>query len=363
MSTTSRRRFLKNAAVVATAATTMAACGGDSAPTPAPPGPSGPTGPTGATETAGTGTTESGIQATAANVDAIVASNFLERPVFLEPPIGSTTVASTGFLLYGLLCADFGGKELLVPNSAPLTGTGIHQHTPKLWLHTPRVVAGSAAADGTMAGFSWWNLNSWNLSVQAFDNMGNPVTQTSGALAWRNDPRHPWTDQKWVRCLKDVTNKNILTNRDDQTKVAARMAMPFGSVTAIPPTTHRGRVTVWQQKKHDNTLKENATTDSMVWQVQYPGTPASYRITLTKMGNTAVTKVINIRERDNALLAAVTCAMPMSPGNPLELGDTQAFARLLDTGDPTTYNAPKAITNKFAPMSSGSDGHCECACN
>jgi hypothetical protein len=273
------------------------------------------------------------------------------------------TKSRSTFLLYGLLAVDFGDKELLVPNSGGLpAGLGVHQHTPKLWVKQSLVQSGNPDGTLTVGGlpFSFWDITNYNVSIEALDSANTVLAPVSAALDWRDDPSHPWTNRKWVRCLKELTNKDMITTRNDTNLVSARMEMLTGAVTAIPPTTVYGRDNVWKAPKWDGTLMVKATTDSMIWQREYTGTAAKFRITLKPLTGTG-NKVIEVAADSKALVAAVTSSMNMPPADFTKLTDTRAFARLLQGGDPNTHPLPEV--NGMPTSSSGSDGHCECGCN
>lgn len=357
MSPTTRRRFLQGAAAAAVA---TVACGGDQTTTPpsaATPGNAGGGAPTPAPAPGAEGTI--GL---APDPEALISSRYIRNPLFGDPSLAGKS--NSTFLLYGLLVVDYGGKELLVPNSGGLSGIGVHQHTPKLWIRESRVQAGSAGADGVVLvsglKFSFWNITNFGVSIEALDGSGTVLAPQGGDLDWRDDPNHPWTNRKWVRCLKELTNKDITTDRNNTALVSARMEMLKGAVTPIPPTTDLGRNNVWKVTKFDGMPMVKATTDSMIWQREYAGTAASYRITLKPMSGSG-NKVINVEADNKALVAAVTSAMNMKPADPNSLTDTKAYARLLQAGDPNTHPTP--VVNGFATASSGSDGHCECGCN
>lgn len=358
--TTSRRRFLQGAAAAAAAATV--ACGGDQATTQPP-----PTTPGNATGGAPAPAPAPGPEGTVgllADPEAVVASKYIRNPMFGDQTLAGKS--NSTFLLYGLLVVDFGGKELLVPNSGGLTGIGVHQHTPKLWIRESQVQSGSTSADGfalvSALKFSFWNITNLNVSIEALDSVGAVLPPQSGDLDWRDDPNHPWTNKKWVRCLKELTNKDMTTDRNNTALVSARMEMLKGSVTPIPPTTDLGRNNVWKVTKFDGNPMVKATTDSMIWRREYAGTAASYRITLKPMAGTG-NKVVNVNANNKALVAAVTSSMNMKPADPNSLTDTKAYARLLQAGDPNTHPTPVVNGVALATAASGSDGHCECGCN
>jgi hypothetical protein len=352
MSATSRRRFLQGAAAAAAAATV--ACGGTQVPTPpaaertpTPPPVGGATGPTGGD-----------VVAAGTPPEAAIAGKYINKPIFGDAGLEGKS-AST-FLLYGLLLVDFGGKEVLVPNSSGFaSGLGVHPHTPKLWVKKSLVASGTEDGNvpvGALA-YSFWNITNFNLTIDALDSGGAVLAPVGGDVAWRDDPSHPWTNRKWVRSMKELTNKDIIATRNDTSLVAARMQMVKGAVTAITPTTDHGRYKIWKATKYDGTSMVKATTDSMIWQREYTGTAAKYRITLTPMA-TGTAKVIEVTAANKALVAAVTSSMAGAPANPNELTDTRAFARLLVGGDPSTHPLPEAINAAMA-AASGSDGHCE----
>ena len=271
-------------------------------------------------------------------------------------------------LLYGLVCADFEQQELLCPHTE--TGSGdLHEHHPRLWLKQALVTPGSAPPDGQFGANAFWTIHHFHLKVEALDAMNQVIPAAGANLDWRDSDAHPWTNRKWVRCLGAIANKKLLPPpaRNNPAFVSARMDMQKGTITAIPPFNRRGKDTVWKLTKVDNTDMVQATTDAMVWQRLYGGAVASYRITLTGFPSGA-NKIINVKlEEDSVqLAAAVTNALPESTtiADLNTLNDTRAFARLLIGGDPNNHPVGKAEHNVW-PMvtSSGSDGHCECACN
>jgi hypothetical protein len=360
MSATSRRRFLSSAAAVAAAAT-AASVGCN--PTPVPTNTSGNGAPGGGAPGGGT----PAPPAPAMDADAQSAINFLRTPRFLDP--GLDNKPSSGLLMYGLVCVDFGDKELLLPNTSGLpTGAEVHPHRARIWLVASEVQPGSDPADGSITvaarQFSYWDIGGQVVTIEAYSSAGVIVAPTATPLAWRDSPLHPWTNRKWVRCLKDLTNKDMIlaANRSNTSLVTSRVTMGTGSVTAIPPSTDRGRLTQWRAQKHDGTYMQHATTDAMVWQRDYVTAVASYKITLAD----STPRTINVKaDARQSMFAAVTHAMP--PGmlpNPNSLTDTRAFALLLQGGDPETHPTPQADRNGYASQSaSGSDGHCECGCN
>jgi hypothetical protein len=364
MSATSRRKFLSGAA--AAAAATAAACGGGPA-SPPPANPAGNTSPGGA---AGGVAAPTGPMAEllAMPVDNRVAVSFLMEPLFLDPALDLKPKSSV--LLYGLVCVDFGDQELLLPNTNGLTTHGVHSHRARLWLAEADVEGGSASPDGNQPfgslRFSFWDINNRAVKIEALDSAGAVLTSPSGNLAARNSPLHPWTDMKWVRCLKDITDGNLLptTSRNNPALISSRVEMLKGAVTAVPPATARGQLSQWKVARYGGGEMLNATTDAMVWQREYSPTVAKYRISLTPIP-TGTASVITVKATAQSLAAAVTHAMPsMGSANFNMLTDTRAFAQLLVGGNVATHPTPVKDRNGLqAYASSGSDGHCECACN
>lgn len=355
---TSRRKFLSGAAAAAAACT--AAC---QSPTPA-------TNLSPAATPAAPATAAANARDADVLSDADVATNYLLRPRYLAP--GTEDGPHSAVLLYGLVCADFGEQELLCPHTATASGD-LHEHHPKLWLKHDLVQTGSAPPDGQSGSGTeqcdFWNIHGLHVTVEALDASNQVIAAGGPDLDWRDSDTHPWTNRKWVRCLGAITNKKLLPPgaRNNPTLVSARMNMQKGTITAIPPFNRRGKDTVWALTKFDNTDMVQATTDAMVWQRVYGGTVASYRIRLAPFP-TGAEKVIRVKleEDSQQLAAAVTHGLPEATtiANPNTLTDTKAFAKLLIGGDPGTHPVGQAAQNAWPMlMSSGSDGHCECACN
>lgn len=298
--------------------------------------------------------------------DQRVATNYLRLPRFLDPALDGKP--SSTLLLYGLVCADFGAdKELLLPNTAGLTGHGVHQHRARFWLHED-AVDGGAAADGTIIDhaekFHFWDIAKNIVSIEALDAANNPLSSPSPSLAWRNADTHPWHRDTWVRCLKTITGKSMIptASRNNTAIVSGRVTMTKGKVVAVPPFTERGRNIEWKVTKFDGTDMVQATTDAMVWQREYAPTVAKYRVTLQPMAGGSP-RIINVKQNAQSMAGVVTHAMAGSMPDPLKLTDTRAFAQLLVTGDPATHPTPDAHRNHSVDVSlSGSDGHCECSC-
>ena len=356
MTPTSRRRFLYGAA---TFAVTTAACASDC------PGSSSGNATPG-NQTAGGATPCT--PASAPPIDLEVASSYLRYQRFLNPVL--TGKPSAVLLMYGLVCADFGEKELLFPNTTGV-GNGVHQHRARLWIRNDRIDTGSIGPDGTMSdsseSFAFWNVAKHVVTIQGLDTAGTAQPSSSGPLAWRNDPEHPWNNAKWVRCLSDISGLAMIpaASRNNPAIVTSRVTLTDGTVIAIPPFTERGRNTRWKLVRANGTSMESATTDAMVWQREYPAATAKYSITLTPMPS-GTPKVIRVKANDKKqLIAVVTHAMTGGTSSPAVLTDNRAFAQLLVTGNPAMFPTPTAFLNgPEAGMSlSGSDGHCECACN
>jgi hypothetical protein len=352
MRATTRRGFLSGAA--AAAAACAGACGPNQPSTNQSAGGSGPNPPPCA-------------PVTAAPADQRVATDYLRLPRFLDPALDGKP--SSTLLLYGLVCADFGvDKELLLPNTTGLTGQAVHQHRARLWLRKDDVDAGSATEDLTVTDhaeqFSFWDIAKHIVSIEALDSANTPLASPSPSLAWRNSEEHPWHDEKYVRCLKTITNKAMIpaSSRNNMGLVTARVTMGKGNVVAVPPFTERGRNIVWKVTKFDATTMEQATTDAMVWQREYAPTVAKYKITLQPMGG-GTPRVINVKHSAQSMVGVVTHAMTGSMPDPHKLTDTRSFAQLLVTGTVAGHPTPAAHRNHSTDVSlSGSDGHCECAC-
>lgn len=358
MSTTSRRGFLSGAAAAAAAAC-AGACGG-------------PNNQTSSNATAGVNANIGGAAPpcappAVAAADQRVATSYLHNPRFRDPALD--TKPTSTLLLYGLVCADFGpDKELLLPNTSGLSNQQVHQHRARLWLNKGDVDAGSAAPDGALTDhavqFEFWDIATFVVTIDALDSANNPLSSPSPSLAWRNSEQHPWHNEKYVRCLKTITNKSMIpaSARNNATLVSARMTMTRGSVVAVPPFTERGRTIEWKVTKFDGTDMVQATTDAMVWQREYAPGVAKYRITLTPMAGGAP-RVINVKQSSQSMTGVITHSMPGSLPDPLKLTDTRAFGRLLASGDPASHPTPNAHRNHTPSVAlSGSDGHCECSC-
>lgn len=356
MSATSRRGFLSSAAAAAAAATAACSAGCDFSNQTA----------TNASPGANVGGAAPCAEAAIAPADQRVATNYLRLPRFLDPELDGKPTSA--LLLYGLVCADFGAdKELLLPNTAGLTGHGVHQHRARFWLHEDSV-DGGAAADGTVTDhaekFHFWDIAKNIVSIEALDSANNPLSSPSPSLAWRNAETHPWHREKWVRCLQTITGKPMIpaSSRNNTALVGGRVTMTRGKVVAVPPFTERGRNIEWKLTKFDGTEMVQATTDAMVWQREYAPTVAKYRVTLQPMAGGSP-RVINVKQAAQSMVAVVTHAMPGSMPDPLKLTDTRAFAQLLVAGNPASHPTPDAHRNHSADVSlSGSDGHCECSC-
>lgn len=352
MSASSRRRFLQQASTVATVACSGSwAHAGVSANTSRPPPRSQTSGGSGP-------------------ADERIALEFLRHQKFLDPDLDSKPKSTV--LLYGLVCADFSKQELLLPNTVGLSASGVHSHRARLWLPAEEVLGGSAPASGTITNgartFAFWSISRRSITIEALDASGASLATLSTDLSWRNSSVHPWTDMKWVRCLKHVSSLPMLAagDRNNTALVNSRMNMSKGSITAIPPFTDVGRNTEWKVAGIDGTEMIGATTDAMIWQREYDPTVATFRITLQPMpaATPEIPQLIAVNAVQQSLVAAVTHAMDDAMMMTHRLADTRAFAQLLVGGNVATHPTPSASRN-YPPSlaASGSDGHCECGCN
>ena len=351
MSATSRRSFLSGAA--ATTATLVAGC------QECPP-----------SELVSTTTAASVPSEPAADVK--VAASFFRYQRFLDPAL--TGKPSAVLLMYGLVCVDFGpDKELLLPRTNGI-GSGVHSHRARVWVPASLLDATSDPADGTepetTSSFPFWDISGKIVTIEALDAGGTALTSPSPDLAWRNDPNHPWNDSKWVRCLKDLTGKSMIpaASRNNPAIMTSRVTLTKGTVIAIPPFSERGRNTRWKVTRTDGSGSDmvTATTDAMVFHQESPAAMAKFRISLKPMVGAGPTKNIIVNKNPkNQLIAVVTHAMTGTLASPNLLTDTKAFGQLLATGTVGAHPAAVALQNQpeAGMMLSGSDGHCECACD
>jgi hypothetical protein len=296
-------------------------------------------------------------------IDEQVAVNFFARTRHEDPTeLASPRVVG---LLYGLLCTDFSGSEVLLPNAAGITG--VEAHHARLWVVGEVVEASqSATPDGmdTDGEYSYFDIAGYSLTFKTFDSGGSELPDPSSVLKKRERAQHPWMNLKWVRCLKQLTGLSLISEADREKTnfVSARVKLKTGRVAAIPPSSSDGQHSEWRVKQSDGKVVVSATTDSMQWSRPLRQVAATLRIQLTPLGGSTATKTIVLKVDDQKVLLAITHATHKMHSDPTHQTDSKAFARLLKNGDPNTYPVPElegmAVTGTSA---SASDVHCECA--
>lgn len=307
------------------------------------------------------------------NVDYRFAREFIIHPRFLDPALDNRP--NSAVLLYGLVCVDFDDdfQELLLPNTegAEAKKAEVQEHVARLWC-AQEIVTGTPDKSFPVTGeptIAFWDLKGKTLTIEALNASGAVIAAASPDLKWRNSMLHPWTNQRSVRCIKDLIKNGMIEEdkRIDSKLVASRVKLTKGTITAIPPFSALGRDVEWKVKKADGTDALHATTDAMVWQREYSSAVTSFRFRLRPLAGgeeRLITIKPNTTPRQPPLVAAVSHAMPMSGMTGLKkLTDTRAFAQLVKGGVMKDY--PTAEANRNAPpqlVASGSDGHCECAC-
>lgn len=315
----------------------------------------------------------SSVEARAAgDIDAKVAFDYVEFPRFQDVLLKGTPRVSA--LMYGLVCADLKGQELLMPSTDGLIKTdssgmhGVHKHRARLWALTS-AVAGGQAPDGKESKpgveLSYWTLDGLALSFSPMVS-GRTLTVSSGKLKAKKSNSHPWTNMKWVRSLKAHTGLSLIKSdqRNNPALVASRVALNGGDVCALPPFSDDGQNGEWTVTRRNKKTVTSATTDSMLWQRPLPDGTTSVKVTLTPLGG-GTPRELELKLNDvHALLAVITNATTAAHSDPTQLKDSTAFARLLRGGDPAKFTVPVAARDMRAkPAASSEDIHCECASN
>ena len=258
-----------------------------------------------------------------------------------------------GALLYGLVCLDSRGQELLLPNSAQ-AGLPMAHH-PRIWNKV-----------GTT--LTTWDVPGYAVRCRALDAQGQELTLGESLKTRDHLKRRPWAGMRWVRHLKSHTGRSLLKVRDreDPLRVTTRVALPGGRVIAVPPHTPRGANTDWQVTTMSGTQVTQATTDAMLWTRQLPGGTAAIELVFRPLGGqTPAMPSVRLPLVNNRVTFAVTHAHAGPPNDLDRLEDTCAFALLLQGVTPTQYPIPEAVPGaRQLPGSgiSGDDGHCECTC-
>jgi len=269
-------------------------------------------------------------------------------------------------LLYGLLCVDFTGKEVLMPFSNGITD--VRDHEPRIWFKTSTVTESTQVAntamgiDGTGA-YTYFDIASSRVAFKALNSAGNELPDPTAALKKRNNAQHPWMHIKWVRCLKQLTGISLITSsqRNDPALVASRIWLGTGTVAAVPPFSKDGQHNEWRVRQSNGKEVVSSTTDSMLWSRPLTAGTAKVRMTITPLAGGAG-KNVELTPESGVLMCVATHATTMPHGDPTRLTDSKAFARILRNGDPSRY--PVAVLDglpKPAYALSSDDVHCECA--
>ena len=297
-------------------------------------------------------------------IDAIVATDFLNWPRHQEPrSLGSPRLVA---LLYGMVCVDIGGKEVLLPNPDGIPGVG--PHVARIWFKASAVADESKVPerargfDETRA-FKYFDIANSSVVFKAFNRDGKELRDPSTRLTKRNNPYHPWIDFKWVRCLKKLTGLPLIgeAQRNDRALVRARIWLGTGTVAPFPPFSHDGQHNEWRARTYKGKYIVSATTDAMIWSRPLPKDTARVRMTITPLGE-KIGYEVWLTTEGGALLCAATHATLQHEHESTKLTHSRAYARLLKKGDPARFPVPEAVGVPRSPAAhSAEDVHCECA--
>ena len=313
---------------------------------------------------AGSGHPETGDHLKIGKIDAIVATDFLAWP--RHQPRESLKSPRLVSLLYGMVCVDIGGKEVLLPNP---DGIGIGAHVARIWFKTSNVgdarqIEESAKGRDETGAFTYFDIAKSSLVFKAFNKDGKELRDPSAPLKKRNNPFHPWIDFKWVRCLKKLTGLPLIgdAQRNDPALVRTRIWLGTGTVAAFPPFSHGGQHNEWRVKTYKGKYIVSATTDAMIWSRPLPKDTAKVRLTIAPLGGKQG-RVVWLTPENGALLCAATHATLLHEHEPDKLTHSKAYARLLKKGDPARFPIPVQDGGVLQPLPkhSSEDVHCECA--
>ncbi len=261
-------------------------------------------------------------------------------------------------ILYGLVCLDRRGQELLIPNTKqvtlPSTGLPMMEHHPRIW----SVVAGSLTA---------WDVPGYHVRERALNDQGVELTLGDSMKAQDHLKRRPWAGMRWVRNIRTHTGRSLLpaAARNDTARVTTRISLPGGRVTAVQPHSWLGSNTDWEVTTRSGTRVTQSTTDAMLWTRQLPTGTVELELTFQPM-DASVPAMASVRlpieKMSLRVTLAVTHAHPGKVNDPGVLEDTCAFALLLQGITPAQYPIPKAVPGARDVSGSGvsgDDGHCE----
>ncbi len=303
-------------------------------------------------------------------IDERVASDFLTWPRH-QPPELSKSPRLVG-LLYGLLCVDIDGREVLLPNP----GAAHHTlHLARIWFMTSCIGRGDAGqvpdnATGTdeTTAFTYFDIARSSVVFKAIDAKGNELPDSSTPLKKRDNPYHPWIDFKWIRCLKKLTGLPLIgkAQRNNPALVSSRVWLGTGKVSAFPPFSRDGQHGQWKVKQRNGKTVVSATTDSMLWGRPLSKKTAKVRMTVTPLGSESGWYVDLTPQKGKVLLCAVTHAL--FPSGRRQSGQklihSRIFAKILKK-DRARFPFPiPEIVSLPRPygVESTDDVHCECAC-
>ncbi len=272
-------------------------------------------------------------------------------------------------LLYGLLCADLRGREVLLPNPHGLVHDAVH--VARIWFKTTNVrmnaeVPRNATGRDASSAYTYFDLAGSSVVFTALDKAGKPLRDPSAPLKKRNNPYHPWLDYKWIRCLKKLTGLPLIGNKDRENPdlVAARIRLATGTVCAFPPFSRDGQHGLWQVKQRGKKVV-SATTDSMLWSRPLMKQTAAIRMTVRSLNREAGWHVDLVPDSGTVLLCVVTHAMlPINEEqrpDGRKLTHSRAFAKLLKGGARLRFPVPEIVSlPRPYGVQSSDDVHCEC---
>jgi hypothetical protein len=289
-------------------------------------------------------------------------------------------------MLYGLLCVDIDGKEVLLPNPHGLVHDAVH--LARIWFKRSNVrpnpgIPGHLTGTDRTGVYTYFDLTGSRVVFRAMDKAGQPLRDPSRPLKARKNPYHPWIDFKWIRCLKELTGLPLIgeSDRNKTRLVAARVQLGTGTVCAFPPFSRDGQHGLWRVKQSNGKEVVSATTDSMLWSRPLPKNVATVRMFVAPLGEKSGEESGQesgwyadlVPDKGAVLLCAVTHAMLPPPPREGEaqrrltsgrkLTHSRAFARLLKMKKGRKFRFPvPEIASLPRPygMASSDDVHCEC---
>jgi hypothetical protein len=299
-------------------------------------------------------------------VDMKVADDFFNWP--RHQPYESLDTPRLVGLLYGLLCVDVSGREVLLPNPRGMAslGAGNHHfhHHARIWFKASSVSEPESAAMGSddSGAYTYFDIAGSKVEFKAVDDTNKDLPDPSETFATRNNDQQPWMNFKWVRCLKKLTGLPLIgdAQRNDPDLVTARIRLDAGTVAAVPPFSRDGQHNEWGVVQSNGDYVVSATTDSMLWSRPLAKC-AKVRMTLTPLGGGS-RRDVWIKPQDGAVLCVITHATTMRESDATRLIHSAAFAKLLEGGDASKFPVPELVgIPRPAQRKSSDDVHCECA--